>query len=119
MIHSTATAKNFAYSSGKPITKNEFSQIPPDFVVNSQHIDIADVILWLALPPHFVYPRKIEGSAASHPLRQLSTTKSDGMWNFYDASMAMVPGTAAGPGAQPAGQACPDHDVLCERPDWQ
>ena len=45
------------------------NQIPPDFVVNSQHIDIADVILWLALPPHFVYPRKIEGSAASHPLK--------------------------------------------------
>jgi hypothetical protein len=40
-----------------------------DLVVNSQRIDIADVILWLALPPHFVYPRKIKGSAASHPLK--------------------------------------------------
>src|SRR5215831_15284059 len=38
-------------------------QIPPDFVVNSQHIDTADVILWLALPPHFVYPRKIKGGS--------------------------------------------------------
>jgi hypothetical protein len=47
----------------------EIYQIPPDFVVNSQHIDIADVILWLALPPHFVYPRKIEESAASYPLK--------------------------------------------------
>ena len=44
-------------------------QIPPDLVVKSQHMDIAGVILWLALPPYIVHPREIKGSAAPHPLK--------------------------------------------------
>src|SRR5947208_16143994 len=41
----------------------------PDLVVKSQRINIAGVILWLALPPHIVYPQEIQGSAAPHPLK--------------------------------------------------
>src|SRR6266446_2413843 len=57
-------------------------QTPPDLVVKFQPIDIVEVILCLALRSRAVYQREIKGCAALNIGRQLSTTKSDGMWKF-------------------------------------
>jgi hypothetical protein len=36
-------------------------QIPPDFVVKFQRVDIVDAILWFVLQPRVVYQRRIKG----------------------------------------------------------
>jgi len=51
-------------------------------VVKFQPIDIVDVILQLIVRPRVAYQREIKGWAALNIWGQLSTTKSDGMWNF-------------------------------------
>src|SRR5712692_5966564 len=59
-------------------------QIPPDLVVKSQAIDIAEVILSRIRQPHVVHtlcrPRKSRCELLSTSEAHWFTTKSDGMW---------------------------------------
>jgi hypothetical protein len=60
------------------------SQIPPDFVVKSQAIDIAEVILALIRQPNVVSTlwrnRQSRCERLSTSEAHRSTTKSNGMW---------------------------------------
>jgi hypothetical protein len=68
----------------------EFSQIPPDFVVKSQAIDVAEVILALIRQPNVVSTlwrnRQSRRERLSTSETHGSTTKSDGMWEFPSLS---------------------------------
>src|SRR5215470_16557868 len=73
-------------SGGETAIDHYTNQIPPDFVVKSQAIDVAEVILALIRQPTVVSTlwrnRQSRREWLSTSETHESTTKSDGMWNF-------------------------------------